>query len=63
MFTFRFNGEKIAGIKEFMDSKYVTHVLEGEAKSREEKDAWSVATNYKNLYDMFLDQNWLEYCD
>jgi len=39
MFTFRFDGEKIAGIKEFMDSKYVTHVLEGEAKSKEETDA------------------------
>jgi ketosteroid isomerase-like protein len=39
MFTFRFDGEKIASIKEFMDSKYVTHVLEGEAKAKEEKDA------------------------
>lgn len=39
MFTFRFDGEKIASIKEFMDSKYVTYVLEGEAKVRGEKDA------------------------
>jgi len=37
MFTFRFDGEKIASIKEFMDSKYVTQVLEGEAKAREGK--------------------------
>jgi ketosteroid isomerase-like protein len=39
MFTFRFHGEKIAIVKEFMDSKYVTDVLKGEAKAREEKDS------------------------
>jgi len=38
MFTFRFDGEKIATVREFMDSKYVTDVLEGEAKAREEKN-------------------------
>jgi len=37
MFTFRFDGEKIASVKEFMDSKYVTQVPEGDAKAREEK--------------------------
>ena len=63
MFTFRFDGEKIASIKEFMDSKYVTHVLEVEAKAKEKKEAWSVATHYKILYDMFPNPNWFEYCD
>ena len=37
MFTFRFDGEKIASVKEFLDSKYVTHILEGEAEAREQK--------------------------
>jgi len=36
MFTFRFRGEKIASIKEFMDSKYVTEALEAEAKAKKE---------------------------
>jgi len=39
MFTFRFRGEKIASIKEFMDSKYVTEALKVEAKASEEKDS------------------------
>ena len=30
MFTFRFEGEKIVSVKEFMDSKYVTYMLEAE---------------------------------
>jgi hypothetical protein len=38
MFTFRFDGEKIASVREFMDSKYVTHILDEEAKGREQKD-------------------------
>ena len=41
MFTFRFRGEKIASVKTFMDSKYVTRVIEEETKARKEKDSWS----------------------
>jgi hypothetical protein len=39
MDIFRFDGEKIASYSSFMDSKYVTDMIERETKAREQKDS------------------------